>query len=247
APLDATIAFGWKKGQTPNEKELAVSLAADETRILPLRKLLDGAVPSDANWANMEIKYSSVQNALAGALVSNTEDGMHSIHSVLNWVEGSASDGPFWQADEDHNTLLAILNTDTKPAQVSVSLGYYVGSEQHTYSLPRFSIAARSSEQIDVGAFVKSGKAGLEGEPIPPDVQIGGYRVRKVGPRIDHVLITEELVFSRRSKSYLTFYNTCCPLTNVHFLPSSVLGVPGDTSQISITATDYCSGVPETV
>src|SRR4029077_16783365 len=135
ARLDTTLAVGFRGVEGASEMQIRVLLAPGETKVLPLGARVKGLVPEDVHWASLEVQYSSKQNALEAALVSVTQDGRHSIRSVLNWVEGSASDGPFWQVDDSRNTLIGMYNADTEPAQVEVSLDYYAGDERHSHKL----------------------------------------------------------------------------------------------------------------
>src|SRR5260370_11542953 len=134
-----------------------------------------------------------------------------------------------------------MFNADTRPAQVQVSLDYYVGSERHRHTLDNITIPPRASHQVDVGAIIAAAKPDATGDVIPADITFGGYRVQKVGPRIDHILITEELLLNRDSNSYLTFYNTCCSFLSTSFSPGSLLGPPGGTGQLDVKALDSCS------
>lgn len=240
--LSATLFVNFHNGGTPAEKQFPVSLPSGETQVLALYPLLKNLVPSDTHWASLEIQYSSNQNALAAALVSTSRDGEHSIRSVLNWVMGSASDGPFWQADAAHDTLIGMYNADTQPAKVSVSIDYYIGSERHQHKLPPLMIPARSARQVDVGDILAAGEPDANGDVIPPEVSFGGYRVQKVGPRINQVLITQSLLFDSGAKSYLTFYNTCCGYLNIAFSPNTLQGPAGDFDQLVIQAQDTCGG-----
>jgi hypothetical protein len=240
ASMAVTLFVGFQVGNAPTEKQFPVTLTPGETQVLALQPLLKDLIPPNARWASLEIQ-TQAGKGLATALVSVSQDGGHSIRSVLNWVEGSASDGPFWQADAAHDTLIGMFNADTEPAKVSVSLDYYVGTERHQHKLAPLMVPARSAEQVDVGAIVAGAEADAKGDIIPGEITFGGYRVQKVGPRIDQVLITQSFVFDRNAKSFLTFYNTCCGFLSVSFSPGSLTGVPGGTGQLKISAFEACS------
>ncbi len=45
---------------------------------------------------------------------------------------------------------------------------------------------------MDVGAILAAGQPDADGDVIPPGVTFGGYRVQKVGPRIDKILIRKQ-------------------------------------------------------
>lgn len=66
--------------------------------------------------------------------------------------------------------------------------------------------------------------------------------MRKVGGRLDTILITEALVINRRTKTYLTFYNTCCTITAVTLSPSSITGAVGTIRSLSVSGLDTCTG-----
>ncbi len=240
--LAVNLAFGYREGSGARETRVPVSLAAGETRLLSVLDVLGDSIPPEAHWASLEISYTDRHTGLGAALVSVTQEGEHSIRSVLNWVHGSASEGWYWQADGDHNTLIGILNTDTEEARVAVSLDYYVDGERRSYELPERVVPARASELINVGEILAANVADRDGDQIPPQVTVGGYRVDKVGRRINRTLITETLVFNRRTKNYLTFYNTCCAFEDVSLSPGALTGIPGGGGQLNVEAFDFCSG-----
>jgi hypothetical protein len=70
--------------------------------------------------------------------------------------------------------------------------------------------------------------------------------VRKVDVRADQTVTTEALVFDRRSKNFLTFYNTCCGITpgSVGFSLSSFTGSLGSLGTAEAQGEDYCGGGP---
>jgi hypothetical protein len=175
-------------------------------------------------------------------MTSVSKDGEHSIRSVLNWVQGSNREGWYWRADTDHNTLLSILNTDTNEARVAISLDYYVDGVKHIYVLPERKLASKATSVLDVAAIIKSGLPDAYGEIIPPNVTTGGYHVRKMGLHLDKTLTTEALVVDQRTKSYLTFYNTCCGYTPpVIVIPVSFLGPTGQLGFSSVQGLNYCT------
>ena len=174
--------------------------------------------------------------------MSVSENGEHSLRSVLNWVQGSASDGWYWRADATRNTLIGILNADTEEARVQVSLDYYSGGQKRSYELPELLLPARSAELVDVAAAILTGQPDPDGDVLPAEVSVGGYKVRKVGPRLARPLITEALVFDPQRKNFETFYNTCCFQWSVGFTPTSLSGSAGGSGQITIEANDSCSG-----
>lgn len=115
--------------------------------------------------------------------MSVSQDGAHSIRSVLNAVEGSGSEGWFWRADADYNTYITMFNADSEEARVQVSLDYSVNGERRSYQLPERTVPARVTELIDIEAVIAAGVPDPEGDILPAGVGYGGYSVRKVGPR----------------------------------------------------------------
>ncbi|MEE8608483.1 MAG: hypothetical protein V3S55_12830, partial [Nitrospiraceae bacterium] len=75
----------------------------------------------------------------------------------------------------------------------------------------------------------------------------GGYRVRKVGGRLDTTLITEALVINHRTQTYLTFYNTCCAIFGLTVIPSSITGPVGVVFPLAVIGLDSCSGLSVTL
>jgi len=203
---------------------------------------LQDVVPPDAHWASLEVNYSDRHNGLAAAMVSTSQDGAHSLRSVLNWVEASTREGWYWRVDADHNTLLGILNSDTEEARVQVSLDYSVGGVQHSYDLPERVLAPRASELVDVGAILATAEPDAEGDRVPAEVTYGGYRVRKVGPCVDVNVTTEALIFDRKRKDYLTIYNTGCCDEPMWIDPDSFAGLVGEAFQLWVFAGNACTG-----
>ncbi len=235
-----TLAVGYRTEKGPAELQIPLTISAGDTEVLSLHPYLEGVVPEEARWASLEISYTARENALAAELVSVSADGEHSIRSVMNTIGGSASEGWHWWADDDHNTYIAMYNADTEEATVKVSLDYYVEGQRHSYDLPELAIPARASDMVDVGAIIAAGLPDADGDVIPSEVGFGGYSVRKRN-RLHTVLTTEALVFDRRSKIYLTFYNTCCDYTAFVFIPTSINGPVGASAQMSITAINNCT------
>ncbi|MFQ5926045.1 MAG: hypothetical protein ACE5MH_01275, partial [Terriglobia bacterium] len=242
AELAVTLAVGFRTTEAPQELQFPLTLGARETRLLHLAELLAAQVPAETHWASVELSYQGVRNYLAAELVSVSREGEHSLRSVMNPVQGSAAEGWLWRADGDSNTLIGILNTDTEEATVRVALDYFVEGVGHSYELAEISIPPRVAELVDVGAIIASGQPDEDGDVIPAGVSFGGYSVRKVGRRLDQSLTTEALIFNRRTKNFLTLYNTCCGYTSVNISPSSLEGTVGGSGQIRILAFDFCSG-----
>jgi hypothetical protein len=237
-----TLAVGYRTEEGAQELQIPLVLSAGDTQVLSLHLYLEGVVPEEAHWASLEVSYSSRENQLAAELVSVSADGEHSIRSVMNWVQGSASEGWLWRADADHNTYITMFNADTEEATVNVSLDYYDQGQRQSYELPELTIPARASELVNVGALIAAGVPDADGDVIPSEVGWGGYRVRKIGRRIHTPLITETLVFNRRTHNYLTFYNSCCWIFGVNFTPSLLGGFPGAGGQVNIFGINSCSG-----
>ncbi len=179
--------------------------------------------------------------------MSTSGEGEHSLVSVMNPVQGNTSEGWYWRADTDSTTLIGILNTDTQEATVAVWLDFNSNGVQTRYNLPEITIPPRAAELVDVGAIIASGLPDADGDVIPPEVTYGGYRVRKVGGRLDTTLITEALVANHRTQTYLTFYNTCCAIFGLTVIPSSITGPVGVVFPLAVVGLDSCSGLSVTL
>lgn len=238
--LDVTLLVGYRVGTENYQQSIPISMAPGDTRILQLHPLLKGVIPADVPWASLQVSYTDRHTGLASAMVSVSQDGAHSIRSVLNWVRGNIREGWYWRADVDHTTLLGILNSEAEEAQVAVSLDYSVAGVARSYELAPLTIQRGSAANIDIGEIISSGQPDADGDVIPPGVSFGGYRVRKLG-ELRGNLTTEALVVNRRQKGFLTFYNTACCLIFPRFWPSEKEGVVGDNFQIEITATNTCT------
>lgn len=59
--------------------------------------------------------------------------------------------------------------------------------------------------------------------------------------RLDKTLTTEALLFRRRSKSFETFYNTCCAFDRTRVNPTAFSGPVGFTGQIVVEGRDDCT------
>ncbi len=239
-PVSLNLSLGPSAGSTPTPATIPLQLAARETRVVGLASILEG-LAATGPWVNLEVSYSGTHSKLGMTLVSVSEDGKHSIRSVLNWVEAAIREGWYWQADDNTNTLLGILNSDSEAATVRMSLDYYVAGQRHSYELPDMSIAARSSALVDIGQVVASGTPDPDGDVITADITFGGYRVHKTAPRYANIT-TEALLLDRQSKTFLSVYNTGCCYLLPSTTPSSKTGFPGDTGPLSVKSTEGCSG-----
>ena len=240
-PLEVALVAGYTQGDIPQEVTIPVVLPAGDTRVVSLHPYLRDAIPANVSWASLEVRYTDNHTGLAATMVSVSQDGEHSIRSVLNWVDGSTREGWYWRVDTDNNTLINTLNTDTEEARLAISLDYYVGGVKHTYQLPEQLLPPRSTAAVDIGQLVASGRPDVNGNVLPAEGAIGGYQVRKVGPRIHTTVTTEALVFNRRTKNYLTFYNTCCGYDKTRLIPSLFIGPVGPIGIAAVEGHDYCS------
>lgn len=241
-PVSLNLSFGPSAGSAPTPTTNPLQLAARETRVIELAPILE-ALSATGPWANLEVSYSGTHSKLGMVLVSVSEDGKHSIRSVLNWVEAAIREGWYWQADDNTNTLLGILNSDTEAATVRMSLDYYVAGQRHSYELPDMSIAARGSVLVDIGQVVASRTPDSDGDVIPPGVTFGGYRVRKTAPRFANIT-TEVLIVDRREKTFLSVYNTGCCYDWPSTWPGSVSGTPGTNGWLAVQSFDSCTNEP---
>ncbi len=132
----------------------------------------------------------------------------------------------------DYNTLLGIFNADDEESRVLVSLDYYADGAKHSYDLPELTLPGRASELVDIGHVITAGKPDKDGDVIPASVTLGGYRVHKVTGNPADSIITEALVLNRRTKSFLTFYNTAICVRNIHFHPPDGALIDGFVSEV---------------
>jgi hypothetical protein len=241
-PLNITLLVGYMQGDTPGAVTIPLTVLPGNTPVIPLHRYLQ-SIPPEVSWASLQVSYTAGQGSLTAAMVSTSQDGEHSIRSVLNWVEGSNREGWYWRADSQRDTLVSILNTDTQDARVTISLDYYQDGVAHSYDLPERTLLPGATSLLDIGAVISSGKPDANGSYFPLGVNFGGYHVRKIGQHIDKTITTEALVFDRRTKTFTTFYNTCCGVSGVPtFTPSLFSGPPGPLGNFLIQCTDYCSG-----
>jgi hypothetical protein len=241
-PLNITLLVGYMQSDTPRTVSIPLTVLPGDTPVILLHRYLQ-SIPPEVSWASVRVSYTAEQGSLTAAMVSTSQDGAHSIRSVLNWVEGSNREGWYWRADLQRDTLVSILNTDTQDARVATSLDYYQDGVAHSYDLPEHTLAPGATSQLDIGAIISSGRPDGNGNYFPLGVNFGGYHVRKIGQHIDKTITTEALVFDRRSKTFTTFYNTCCGISGVPtFTPSEFDGSPGPIGSFDVQGLDYCSG-----
>jgi hypothetical protein len=241
-PLNVALLVGYMQGDTQQTVKVPLSVPAGDTSLVSLHPYLKG-VPVDVPWASLQLSYTAQQASLTAAMVSVSQDGEHSIRSVLNWVEGSNREGWYWRADAQQNTLVSILNTDSEDARVAISLDYYHDGVAHSFILPERTLAAGATSTVDIGEVIVAGKPDANGDYFPLGVTFGGYHVRKIGQHIDKTITTEALVLDRRNKTFTTFYNTCCGIAGAPtFSPNQFLGPIGPLGNFLNQGTDYCSG-----
>jgi hypothetical protein len=238
------LRVGYKNAGEQQELSIPVTLPPGDTQVLSLHPYLENVIPQGTHWASLEVNYTSRSSGLAAAMVSVSQDGAHSIRSVLNWVEANMREGWHWRADRDHNTLLGIYNADSEPAQVKVSLDYYSDGQRQSYDLPELTLAGRAAELVDIGAILTSGQPDAEGNRIPRNITFGGYRVWKTAGAIGTAIVTEALVIDRRTRNFLTFYNTGCCYTSYssYVSPSSITAPVGAQGNLVVTAYHECLG-----
>ncbi len=240
-PTDISLAVGYRTGEGQQELTIPVRIAPTDTQVIALHPYLENTIPPETPWASLEVRYTGPEFGVVAAMVSVSENGEHSIRSVLNWVEGNIREGWHWRVDSDHNTLLGIYNADSEESRVLVSLDYHADGIKHSYELPELTLPGHGSQLVDVGQVISDGQPDSDGEVIPVGVTLGGYRLRKVAGNPTASVITEALVINRRTKSFLTFYNTAICVQSIEFDPPSgvpIEGFVGDVRNIYIFGVD---------
>lgn len=248
-PEQVNLLVGVDADGETREVPIPIFLSAGATLVLPLDSYLAGRIPRGGHWASLEASYSDWHNGVVLAMVSVSQDRKHSIRSVLNWVERDNRAGWYWRADSESNTLLAIQNSDVETATVRVTLDYYVDGMHYEYVLPDLSLPARGSRTVNIGEILASGQPDAAGNVIPRGVTFGGYAVRKVSAGANPNITTEPLIYNRRTKNFLSVYNTgaCYEQVKVSAFQggqpfSSILGVPLDTAQLKIEGKNSFTG-----
>jgi hypothetical protein len=239
-PMNLTLKVGYAVDSQTQEVEIAITLSHGATRILPLESYLVG-IPPRTHWANLEIAYTGTHNNLAASMVSVSQNGKHSIRSVLNWVEASHREGWHWKADREFNTVVSVQNSDTEPAEVIFSLDYQDRGVSHSYDLPPFTIPARGTQHVNIGEVIAEGVPDEDGDLIPRGVVFGGYRARKIGAGTDQNITTEALIIDRPRANFLSVYNTGCCEDPIFLFPSSITDFVGWAEQLEV-GTYNCTG-----
>jgi hypothetical protein len=238
APVATDLLVANSGNASPAQRGARYSLAGGETKLINLATFF----PSPASsWISAEVRSESTTNYIGAELISVSNDGSHTLRSVMNHVGGAIREGWYWRVGDSHDTLLAIFNPEDAPAKAKVSLDFKTGSAMDRYDLGRRVIPAHGTAIIDIGALAASGAPDSSGKVLPKNTE-GGYSVEGVpSPRRGN-LMTEALVFDRKQKTFETYYNTCCRTTATH-TPTSLSGAVGGTGQMFVSERNACTGV----
>ena len=140
APVATDLLLATSGKASPARRRARYSLAGGETKRINLATFF----PSPAShWISAEVRSESTTNYVGAELISVSNDGSHTLRSMMNHVGGAIREGWYWRVDDNHDTLLAIFNPEDAPATAKVSLDFKTGSVMDRLrSRPASSIAS---------------------------------------------------------------------------------------------------------
>lgn len=132
-PVGATLRFNWRSANaTGKAAGPALQLAPYQTQQVDVAALQSaGVIPSQANWASATLATNgppSSVTAVAASYDSTLKYGAQTPFSdqlAYHWV------GSLWEYDAVHDSIIAVGNGGTKPAQAAFIIAYDQGTKSY--------------------------------------------------------------------------------------------------------------------
>lgn len=177
--ITPTMLISWKSAGSTGQTPLDLGkVAAEETRRVDLTALQ--GVPSDANWANVEITYSGRLGDLIAVAASYDDSKRYGLQSPFSSSITYMWKGGMWHVDPTHDTLITTGNAGQKNARVAISLFY---GDSGVYQLPERVLVPGQQTWVDVGNLIHNQVADKNGQLMPPGAMEGSYEIKDLDAR----------------------------------------------------------------
>ncbi|HJT70879.1 MAG TPA: hypothetical protein VJ731_11815 [Terriglobales bacterium] len=250
APLATILNLRWKGSASTGTFQVKLApLAPEEVRVLDLLRLKKDAVPTDANWANVEITYSGRPGDLIAIANSYDDSTRYGIQSPFTDSLSFMWKGGMWHVDAQHNTMITTGNAGDKNAVVQVRLLY---GQKSAYELPDRTLRPGEQMWIEVGSLIRNQVPDKNGHVLPLDTMEGSYEIRNL---TDHQIgyLYEGKVITDKTFGHATYgCAICCNnggpgYSGFFLLPNPLSGGPGGAGQFDAWATNLCTAQNEPV
>lgn len=243
APVDANLSFEWKNSTaTGNAVGPSLHLVPHQTQKVDVAALQNSYVlPKDANWA--EVKLTSTAKpgdlmAIASSYDTTLKYGAQTPFSdqlAFHWA------GSVWEYDSTHDSIIAVGNGGTKPAEAAFTLTYNHGTG--AYEIDQ-TLQPDQQMWIDVGQLIRNQTPDKNGVVLPAALSMGSYEIRQLNHRGPGTLFEGKVIYDKTYGSVTYGCATCCGYTSSQFeFFYDPLGIPldGEGDQ-GVQGYDTCEG-----
>jgi hypothetical protein len=217
-----------------------VQLAPFATEQLPIGAMQKQlGIPDDAHWALVSLTTNAAPDDLIAVASSRDATGGHGVEAqFIGGTSGHLAGGE-WPADANHNTIAALTNIGSKPAEALLTLHYDGGKQK--FELQR-TIAPGDQMWVNLAQLIRQRIPDRTGSALPVDVSTVTYDLRDL-TQGGHGLIASALgVNSTYGFQASPEVAKCCFNESPGWSPDVFDLLIGVTDPAAIYATDACNG-----
>ncbi|HET7890439.1 MAG TPA: hypothetical protein VFL34_02900 [Candidatus Sulfotelmatobacter sp.] len=216
-----------------------MNLAPFATEQLPIEAQQQSGIPGDAHWALVSLTGTAAPDDLIAIASSRDSTGRAGIEAKFVGDTSGHSAGGEWPADANHNTIAAITNIGTKPAEALLTLHYDSGKQK--FELQR-TIAPGDQMWVNLAQLIRQRIPDRNGSTLPVDVSAVTYDLRDL-TQGGHGLIASALVVNS-TYGFLASPEIakCCSTESPGWSPNFFDLLIGASDPGAIYGTDSCNG-----
>ncbi len=237
------MTFEWKNSTaTGNAVGPSLHLLPHQTQEVDVAALQNtGVLPMDANWAEVKLTTTGKPGdimAIASSYDKTLKYGAQTPFSdqlAFHWV------GSIWEYDSTHDSIIAVGNGGTKPAEAAFTLTYNHGAG--AYEIDQM-LQPDQQVWIDVGQLIRSQVPDKNGVVLPVALSMGSYEIRQLNHHGPGTLFEGKVIYDKTYGSVTYGCSTCCGYTASQFdFFYDPLGIPLDGEEDQgVEGYDTCYG-----
>ena len=239
--LQVAAAIHWRSQNGEGTyKYPALSISSTKVSVIDLGLLQDsGAIPANANWANVTLSYTGKSADLVPVAISYDSKQRYGLQSPFTEGTNRMFKGGMWHVDSTRNTLITTGNGGSEKTMAQVTLFYDGGKGR--YRIEK-SLVADQQILLDIGQLIRNQVPDSDGNTIPPETMTGSYELRDIDHPGVGLLYEGKLTIDKTYGHASYGCGTCCGLYDTKLTPNPYSGPPSVYNQDSYLALEQCGG-----
>lgn len=239
--LQVTAAIRWRSQTGEGTYNYpALSISSSKVSIIDLGLLQDsGAIPANANWANVTLSYTGKSADLVPVAISYDSKQRYGLQSPFTEGTNRMFKGGMWHVDSTHGTIITTGNGGSENTKAQVTLFYDSGKGRY-----RIEKLLLPNQQIllDIGQLIRNQIPDSDGNVIPLETMTGSYELRDLDHPAVGLLYEGKLTIDKTFGHASYGCGTCCGYYNTRLTPNPFSGPASFNNQDYYLAQEQCGG-----